>query len=455
MVAGDEARIRSALAEIADFQPIMRRVLDASLVLLSQADGAALELDDGHGHMVYVCARGSLEPFAGLRLRLEGSLSGLAVQSRAPLTCRDSDTDPRVDREACRRVGAASMICVPLHRREETLGVLKVSSKSKGSFSEGDAEILANLSHLMAAAVGGASDIVRATTALLAQAPSAEGLAPGVGEFIADVVAPGLADRVSARARIERVLESGSIRIVAQPIVDLSSGRVAGVEALARFPDTPRRGPDAWFAEAHSVGLGAELECLALRRALSVIDRLPGDVFLAVNAGPTAVACPAFPQALDGVALDRVVLELTEHVVVDDYAALRECLKDLRSRGLRVSVDDMGAGVASLAHVLKLAPDSIKLDLSLVSGIDHDLSRRALAAALVAFAKDVSATVVAEGLETQGELQTLRTLGVPLGQGYYLARPAPVQLMHAVSRAPMRTRRSWVTDYQQALPAAG
>lgn len=457
--AEDEVKLRGALAEIADSQPIMRRVLDASLALLLQADGAALELDDGHSHMVYVCAAGSLEPFAGLRLKLDGSLSGLAVRSASPLSCEDSETDPRVDRDACRRVGAGSMICVPLHRGEETLGVLKVSSRRRGAFSAEDANVLGNLSNLMAAAVGGASDLVRATTALLVQTSGSEGLAPGlapkVGEFIAGVVAPGLADRVSTKARIERVLETGGVRMVVQPIIDLRCGAAVGVEALARFPGVPKRGPDAWFGEAHAVGLGVELECLALRKALRLLDHLPGDAFLAVNAGPAAVACSAFPATLDQSPLDRIVLELTEHDVVDDYAALRSCLRDLRTRGLRVSVDDMGAGVASLAHVLKLEPDFIKLDLSMVAGIDKDPGRRALATALVAFGKDVSATVIAEGLETQGELQTLRTLGIPLGQGYFLARPAPVQLTHQVSRAPMRTRQRWLHEYGEVLATAG
>lgn len=433
----------------------MRRVLDASLVLLSQADGAALELDDGHGHMVYVCAGGTLEPFAGLRLRLDGSLSGLAVRSAAPLSCEDSEIDPRVDREACRRVGAASMICVPLHRGEETLGVLKVSSKTRAAFSVGDAEVLGSLSNLMAAAVGGASDIVRATTALLLQNPGSDGLAPRVREFIAGVVAPGLANQVSARARIEGVLERGDVRMVAQPIIDLRCGRVVGVEALARFPGEPRRGPDLWFEEAHAVGLGVELECLALRKALRLLDHLPADAFLAVNAGPAAVRCSEFQPALDQVDLHRIVLELTEHVVVDDYPALRSCLRAVRARGLRVSVDDMGAGVASLAHVLRLDPDFIKLDLSLVSEIDKDPGRRSLATALVAFAKDLSATVIAEGLETQGELQTLSNLGVPWGQGYYLARPAPVQLTHLMSRAPLRTRSRWDPECREVLAPAG
>ena len=122
----------------------------------------------------------------------------------------------------------------------------------------------------------------------------------------------------------------------------------------------------------------------------------------------------------------RVVVELTEHHVIEDYDLVIGTMNDLRVRGARLAVDDTGAGFASLKHILKLAPDVIKLDLHLVRDIDSDPAKRALTAALVRFAADIGALVTAEGIESSAELDTLRDLGVEYGQGYYLGRPGPI-----------------------------
>jgi EAL domain-containing protein (putative c-di-GMP-specific phosphodiesterase class I) len=136
---------------------------------------------------------------------------------------------------------------------------------------------------------------------------------------------------------------------------------------------------------------------------------------------------------------------------VEDYDALVRALDGLRSQGVRVAVDDTGAGYAGLAHILRLRPDIIKLDIDLTRGIDADPVRRALAASLVAFGGDIGATITAEGIETGEELEALRTLGVTCGQGYYLARPGPLPLPAppaspltagaAVADSPPRSRR--------------
>lgn len=120
---------------------------------------------------------------------------------------------------------------------------------------------------------------------------------------------------------------------------------------------------------------------------------------------------------------DRIIVELTEHAPVDDYAPLKESLERLRRSGALIAVDDVGAGFATLRHVLRLAPDIVKLDLSLTHDLESDSTARALATALIAFCKKIGATVVAEGIETPGVLTLLRGLGVRQGQGYYLGRP--------------------------------
>jgi EAL domain-containing protein (putative c-di-GMP-specific phosphodiesterase class I) len=226
--------------------------------------------------------------------------------------------------------------------------------------------------------------------------------------------------------RILNVLERGLIKMVFQPIADLADGRVAGVEALARFAVEPSRTPDVWFEEAEVVHLREELELAAVRLALAHPELLPGGTYLSINLSPETVTSARFAELLPDVPAESVVLEVTEHARVEDYGALGDALKDFRARGGRLAVDDAGAGFASLKHILRLAPEVVKLDREVAQGIDADRPRRALAAALISFAFDIGADVVAEGIETQAEVDALRDLGVSYGQGYYLARPGPI-----------------------------
>jgi EAL domain-containing protein (putative c-di-GMP-specific phosphodiesterase class I)/CheY-like chemotaxis protein len=229
-----------------------------------------------------------------------------------------------------------------------------------------------------------------------------------------------------ATKRIRHVLDRRAITIVFQPIVELREGTVLGFEALSRFEDEPKRGPDGWFAEAREVGLGRDLELAAVELALSQIPNMPEEVFLSINASPELLADRVLERLLAGGLGERVVVELTEHVRVEDYEDLNGAVEALRALGARLAVDDVGAGFASLQHILRLGPDMIKLDVSLTRDIDADLIRRALAASLVTFASEVGAQMIAEGIETRRERQALIDLGVTIGQGFYLARPGPL-----------------------------
>jgi len=223
--------------------------------------------------------------------------------------------------------------------------------------------------------------------------------------------------------RIELVLSGGHPSIVYQPISNLSTSRIAGFECLSRFHVEPARPPDQWFAEAGEVGLGAELEIVAIRQALLALDRLPSPLYLTINCSPNTIASGALLRALSSFDVSRVVVEITEHDYVHDYVQLLSQLALLRALGLRVAIDDVGAGYSSMRHILQIQPDFIKLDISLTQGIDADSTRRALAAALIAFAGETGATIVAEGVETEAELSTLKRLGIAKAQGYYLSRP--------------------------------
>ncbi len=252
--------------------------------------------------------------------------------------------------------------------------------------------------------------------------------------------------RQDQRENIVGVLAGDGLTIVLQPIVELATGRVVAAEALSRFGDEPRRPPDVWFAEAEAVGLGTELELAALRIAITHLDELPADVRLTVNVSPATLLAPSLATLLSTVPGERMAVELTEHAPVADYTALEAALAGPRSRGVQFMIDDAGAGFSSLRHVLGLHPDAIKLDLALTRDIDSDPVRRALAASLVAFAREIGATIVAEGIETRQELETLRSLGVTHGQGYYLARPGPGPVPEHVALAE--------TDPRPAAPAA-
>ncbi|MET0536255.1 MAG: EAL domain-containing protein [Steroidobacter sp.] len=234
------------------------------------------------------------------------------------------------------------------------------------------------------------------------------------------------------KQRIVTALETGQPSIVYQPIFDLATRRLAGLECLSRFHVEPRRPPDEWFAEAANVDMAQELELAAIRSALDALPSLPADVYLALNCSPQTIFNGHLHRLLQTVGARRVVLEITEHDHIDDYPALLSALAPLRALGLRVAIDDAGAGYASMRHVLHIQPELIKLDISLTRNIDTDLKRRALASALIAFSRETGARIVAEGVETAAELNTLRQLGAGSVQGYFLARPLP--LMEALSQ---------------------
>jgi EAL domain-containing protein (putative c-di-GMP-specific phosphodiesterase class I)/CheY-like chemotaxis protein len=224
--------------------------------------------------------------------------------------------------------------------------------------------------------------------------------------------------------RALRVIQGEGLAVALQPIVDLETGAIDGVEALARFsPPPPEWGPLEWFQEAEAVGLRVELEQAALERCLDELNRLPDRWFLAVNLSPDTITTEATARTLRHEQSSRIIVEITEHAPVTDYDEVFEALADFRSRGGRLAIDDAGAGFASLRHVVALLPDVIKLDISLTRGIDKDRNRRALASAMISFATEIGATVVAEGIETPEVLEALRALGVRYGQGFHLGRP--------------------------------
>jgi len=239
-------------------------------------------------------------------------------------------------------------------------------------------------------------------------------------------------ERRALRSAVTDVVSGQGRHAVLQPIIDLTSGRAVAAEGLTRFTagspaqpvDEPLRSPAQWFDDATRLDLGEELEIASAASVLDLLDHVPSHVALCVNLGPATLTGPRLEWLLAGRPLARVVVEITEHAPVTDYAALTETLRPYREQGLRLAVDDAGAGYASLRHVLAVAPDLVKIDMALVRGADGDLARRTLLSALAGFARSTGCRLVAEGVETPGELETVAGCGIHLVQGYALARPS-------------------------------
>jgi EAL domain-containing protein (putative c-di-GMP-specific phosphodiesterase class I) len=250
-----------------------------------------------------------------------------------------------------------------------------------------------------------------------------------VPSYTADLPS-GAIDRTDPDEQLEAAVatalaDPAQPRLVFQPIVDLQRSTVVGFETLSRFCSPLSATPDLWFAAADRLGVGARLQADVVRRGIALLPSLPPDTFLTVNLDPRLVVAPEIVGLLTGSGrLDRLVIELTEQTVMTDVRAMLARLDQAREAGAIVAMDDTGSGYASLQNLLTIRPELVKLDRSLISGIDRDIVRRSLVAMLGEFVGQLDAWVLAEGLETPEELQTCVDLGVPLGQGWLLGRPA-------------------------------
>ncbi|OAN70013.1 diguanylate phosphodiesterase [Jannaschia sp. EhC01] len=233
--------------------------------------------------------------------------------------------------------------------------------------------------------------------------------------------------RKTALETIHAVVEQQSFKIVYQPIFSLATGALTGVEALCRFEAEPYRPPNIRFEEAGRVGLSEMLEICVMEPALLALEQLPAGVYLSLNASPQTVCTGLLAMVFAERSTKHLVLEVTEHVRTADWSTLEQEIQILRDMGVQVAIDDAGSGYSGLQQMVRLNPDIIKLDRSLVSGIDNDAALRALCSAMVYYASETGAALVAEGIERDEEAQVLRDLGVERGQGYLLGRPVPIE----------------------------
>jgi len=408
------ASIRRAVDPLA----LMQRVADQALGALEGADEVLVGLVVDDGSLRYACAAGRASERVGEEIPLEDSLAGQALRERRTLLAGDTETDPRADREASPARGIRSMVSVPLIRPDGALGVLNAGSHRPDAFEPRDVVLLASMAEFVTAVVGAARDFSRVTARLSSDAR---------GEGRRDA---------AARAWIEQIVTTRDFSLVFQPIFDLENGSMLAAEALVRFSAWGSKTPVAVIALAHRVGLGVDLEVAIAQAALAHLGELPQTALLSLNAGPAALASGGVTAALADVEAERVIVELTEQGRVDEHPQLARALRDLRAAGARLAIDDAGSGFASLMHILRLAPEVIKLDGELISSIDVDPVRRSLASSLLRFAAESGSLTIAERIETAAELQALRELGVRHGQGFHLARPVPASdLPRTLARA--------------------
>ncbi len=253
------------------------------------------------------------------------------------------------------------------------------------------------------------------------------------------------AEVARTRAALGRLIAGDGLRMVVQPIVDLRSGRVHAYEALARFSRRRTdRSPLHWLAIAEELGEREDLERACLAAALAIFKERPAGSRLSVNLSIPALLDPPTFAMLDEFAagnregLEGLILEITEETLVDNTTEVLRIGDELRERGARIAVDDVGAGYSGLRQIIEVLPDYLKLDRSLVAGIDTDPDRAALVSAIAGYSRHVRSLLVAEGIERPAELRTLESLDVPLVQGFHLAMPAepwPVVEAGAIAEA--------------------
>jgi EAL domain-containing protein (putative c-di-GMP-specific phosphodiesterase class I) len=398
-----------------------KRVVEQSLSMIAGARGVAVEiLVDGHLQPVFTSGDlNASRPWSASRT----GLADAAITSGLTQRCDDTELDPRVDRLQCERLGIRSLLCVPLlDDANHPIGVVKVGAPEPHAFVDEDVSVLDQLAQFIASAIQCATRMQAATTRLLSGLGQPGTTTRPTIEFAANVISPRLASAHATRERIARIIVEGDFEIWLQPIVDLGTCEAVGYEALARLG--PQHGTiETVLADAYEVGLGVELDLVLCRAALELQPLLPTGVYLAVNVGPLLFADPRFTELVAQAC--GIVFEITEQHPITDHPMTASIIGRLRSRGNRLAIDDTGAGFASLSHLLQLQPDIVKLDRALTIGIDSDPIRQALSAALVSFADATGAIIVAEGIENDDQLETIRRLGVRYGQGFYIGRPAP------------------------------
>jgi EAL domain-containing protein (putative c-di-GMP-specific phosphodiesterase class I) len=378
---------QGADAQIADLLVTAKQALRLSAAFMTRMDGTTQHLEVVESSVPFLFPE-------GVRQRQSTSFCQAILDGRLPAVIPDVAANPEARRLPAARIPRIrSFVSVPVRLSDGSLyGTFCAAGlTSDAELGERDEALMRVLAH--AASV---------------------------------IIEPQVRSRertTEIRDRLTPVLRAGGPLIHVQPIVSLGSERPVGVEALSRFPADWGKPPDVCFQEAHDVGMGHALETVALKRASEQLPVLDG--YVAMNVSPATFLTASCQRLLRRLPLERVVLELSEHEPVEDYEVLTAALAPLRERGMRLAIDDVGAGYSSLRHLVLTAPDLIKLDRTLVAGVASDPVLQSLVHSMVDFGHGCAAVVVAEGIETAADADALLGLGVDYGQGWHFGRPAP------------------------------
>ncbi|MBV5245784.1 EAL domain-containing protein [Mycolicibacterium sp. PAM1] len=410
-----------------DPQSLLQRIVEQVCVRMPTASGASVALKTPGDFLEVLATYGATGTLKGRVVPIDDTFQVYPLGSGRPEIVDDTATDERITpqvRELSQQLGVRSCLSIPLISEGSAIGTLSVVAQEPYAFGASDVAPVSAVAEFLGVLISASTQLAALLKDLLG-AGSIRVDSRAAADLLASVLLPELSERDELRRVIDDVVMAGEIVPVFQPIFDLITGEVIGFEGLSRFRCEPTRSPDKWIALAHNVRRGIDVELKALRALLKGALSIPDKYLVSVNLSPLALADPIIQQEL--LSYPRgVVVELTEREPAPEL--LGESVEPLRQSGIRLAIDDAGSGFAGLTTILRLRPDIIKLDRELTVGIDTDPSRRALATALTHFAREIDAYTVAEGIETEVQMQLLRDIGIRYGQGYFLGRPQPVDV---------------------------
>lgn len=401
---------------------LMRRVAEQMCLIAPKAGGAAVSVLTSEDEFVVVSAHGLVESLRGLSLPREGTLQGRAIATGKPQVSLDAWNDVSLVhevREIGRKLGIRSLIVIPLLHRGQAIGALSLTAADAFGFNDRDVAAMEASGRFISAIIGAHTEMSSLLDDFLND-PNLSGR-DATARFVGAVLWPELTENDDLHQRLDDLMTTpANLATAFQPIVDFDTGSAVGFEALSRFPENYGLPPRKWFDIALRLGRSLSLEVAALERALASATDIPADCFIAVNLSPLTAMDPAVQEIL----LEQtraLVVEITEHEPFPD--TLADALKPLRDSGIRLAIDDAGAGFASFTQMLRIRPDIIKIDGTLTSRVDIDPVKRALVSAVIRLAEELDAVTVAEVVEDSRQAHALRQLGVRLGQGYLFGRP--------------------------------
>lgn len=403
---------------------LTRRIAEQTCLFSPKASGAAVSICTPDDCLAIVSAHGAAASQLGRVLPRDSTFQARALQSRRPEVVNDAYDDPRLlpaVRALALDLDIRSWVAIPLYHNDTAIGALSVVAAEPFAFDELDVAAISSLSRLVSALIGSHSELSRLLEDLFDNDDHTPHR-PSTARFLAALMIPERADQNHLHDRLDTMLAEGAMQPVFQPIVDLRTHDIVAFEGLCRFPGTGEDDVAQWFSNARRLGRGIDLELRALETILEACGRLPRPVPVAVNLSPVAASNHDVQQLLLGADRD-MVLEITEHEPFPDD--LGQALEPLRRHGIRVAIDDAGAGYANLNQILRLRPDIVKIDGELTTGIDNDPVRRALAFSIVRLSQELGARTIAEAVETDAQQYVVTRLGIDYGQGFHFGRPVP------------------------------